>query len=326
MKICVYGAGAIGGHLAARLAKAGESVSVIARGAHLKAMQERGLTFIGHDQRFTVHPLATDDPAKAGPQDLVIVAVKAPALPEAADRIGPLLGPETPVVFAMNGIPWWYFHQLPGPHRDRRLERVDPDGRIWRQIGPERAIGCVVYSANEVTEPGVVHNESARNRYILGEPDGTVSARCRHLSEALVKGGVEAPVAADIRAAIWAKLAGNVAFGPTAALTGATLDAIGKDPELNQLGRQMVAETAAVAAALGVKLGPELDRIMDPNLPRPAHKPSLLQDLERGRPMEIDGMLGTLQDLARLANVPTPQFDAVLALLQQRARMAGLYR
>ena len=326
MKICVFGAGAIGGHLAARLAHAGEAVSVIARGAHLRAMQQHGLRFIGKDMDFTAKLKATDTPAEAGPQDAVIVAVKAPALPEVAERIAPLLGPETSVVFAMNGIPFWYFYGQAGPHRDRRLDRLDPGSKLWRLIGPERAIGCVVYSGNEVVEPGTVRNTSGgRNRYILGEPDGSISERAKALSVALVRAGIEAPVTPDIRSEIWAKLAGNVGFSPVSALTLATLDKIGSAPDVLQVCRQLMTETIAVAKALGVSIATDLDRALDPKLPRPAHKTSMLQDLLLGRPMEIDALLGSVQDFGRLGGVPTPELDAMVALLTLRARVAGTY-
>jgi 2-dehydropantoate 2-reductase len=326
MKICVFGAGAIGGHLAARLAHAGEDISVIARGAHLRAMQQNGLRFIGKGLDFTARLKATDTPAEAGPQDAVIVAVKAPALPEVAERIAPLLGPHTPVVFAMNGIPFWYFYGQAGPHRDWRLDRLDPGGKLWRLIGPERSIGCIVYSGNEVIEPGTVRNTSgARNRYMLGEPDGSISERAKTLAAAFIRAGVEAPVTPDIRSEIWTKLTGNVGFSPVSALTLATLDKIGAAPDVLQVCRQLMTETIAVAKALGITVKTDLDRALDPKLPRAAHKTSMLQDIELGRPMEIDALLGSVQDFARLGGVPTPQLDAVIALLTLRARVAGTY-
>ncbi|HUN49757.1 MAG TPA: 2-dehydropantoate 2-reductase [Candidatus Sulfotelmatobacter sp.] len=326
MRICIFGAGAVGGHLAARLAHAGETVSVIARGPHLRAMQEKGLSFIGREARFTARVLATDTPAEAGPQDAVIVAVKAPALGEVAERIAPLLRPETPVIFAMNGIPFWYFHGQDGPYRGRRVERLDPGGRLWRLIGPERSIGCIVYSGNEVVEPGTIRNTSdARNRFILGEPDGSTSERARALSAALGRAGIEAPITDDIRTAIWTKLVGNVGFSPVSALTLATLDKIGEAPEVLQVCRQLMAETLAVAQALGVSVRLDLDRAVEAALPRPPHKTSMLQDMERGRPMEIDVLLAAVQDFARLTGVPTPGLDTILALLALRARVAGTY-
>ncbi|HYM33646.1 MAG TPA: 2-dehydropantoate 2-reductase [Candidatus Cybelea sp.] len=326
MRICVFGAGAVGGHLAARLAHAGEDVSVIARGAHLAAMRERGLRFLGKDQDFTAKVQATDDPAHVGNQDAVIVAVKAPALGDVASRIAPLLGPDTPVLFAMNGIPFWYFYGQPGRFQGKRLERLDPGGKLWRLIGPERSLGCAVYSGNEVIEPGVVRNTSAgRNRYILGEPDGSLSARAKVLSAALARAGIDAPVTPDIRTAIWTKLSGNVGFSPVAALTHGTLAQIGGAADVLQLCRRLMAEAIAVAKAHGVTVETDLDQATDSKLQRPPHKPSMLQDMERGRPLEIDALLASVQDFGRMADVPTPHLDGVVALLALRARVAGLY-
>jgi 2-dehydropantoate 2-reductase len=327
MRICVFGAGAIGGHLAARMARAGVDVTVIARGPHLEAMQRDGLRFVGKELDFTVTLRATSDPATIGPQDAVIVAVKAPALPDVADRIQPLLSAATPVVFAMNGIPFWYFYGLSGPHLNRRLERVDPDGKLWHVIGPERAIGCVVNSGNEVIQPGVVRNTSGRrNRFLLGEPDGSISERLRNLSAVIERAGIDVPVTTDIRSAIWSKLVGNVGFSPVAALTMTSLDQIGSAPDVLQVCRRLMTEAAAVAKAHGIIVDSDLDRAVDPTLPRPAHKPSMLQDLELGRPMEIDALLGAVQDFARMANVATPHLDDIVALVKLRARVAGLYQ
>jgi 2-dehydropantoate 2-reductase len=326
MRICIFGAGAVGGHLAARLAHAGEEISVIARGPHLRAMQKGGLRFVSDTADFIAKVVATDDPAEAGPQDAVIVAVKAPALQQVAERIAPLLGPQTPVVFAMNGIPFWYFYRHGGPHDGRRLERLDPGGTLWRLIGPERCVGCVVYSGNEVIEPGTVrHSSAVHNRYILGEPDGSLSERTKVLSAAFERAGIETPVTPDIRTAIWTKLASNVGFSPVSALTCATLEKIGTAPDVLQLCRHLMTETVAVAKALGVTVTTDLDRAVDPSLRRPPTKTSMLQDVERGRPMEIDGLLGSLQDLGRLYDVPTPRLDAVTALLTLRAKVAGTY-
>jgi 2-dehydropantoate 2-reductase len=289
-------------------------------------MQQSGLRFIGKDLDFFVSVRATSDPAAIGPQDAVIVAVKAPALPEVAVRIQPLLDPNTPVVFAMNGIPFWYFYGLSGPYQNRRIERVDPGGALWRLIGPERAIGCVVNSGNEVMRPGVVRNTSGRhNRFMLGEPDGSITERLKILSAALARTGIDAPVTADIRTAIWSKLVGNVGFSPVAALTMASLDKIGSAPDVLQVCRHLMAEAAAVAKAHGVTFEGDLDRAVDPRLPRPAHKPSMLQDLALGRPMEIDALLAVVQDFARMLDVPTPHLDGIVAILKLRARVAGLY-
>ncbi len=324
MKICIYGAGAIGSYLGGGLARSGVEVTLIARGAHLEAMKTNGLTLLIDGERRAVRLRCTDDPADVGPQDHVIITLKAPSLSGVVDRLQPLLGPETSVVEAMNGIPWCYFYRLQGPWEDRRLESVDPGGRLWDLIGPERAIGCVVYPACEIVEPGVVRHVSG-NRFILGEPDGSKSQRCRKLSHAMVEAGFSAPVRPRIRDAIWVKLWGNLSFNPISALTHATLDVIATDPGTRGLARNMMLEAQAIAERLGVRLGIGVDKRIEGAASVGTHKTSMLQDLERGRPMEIDALVTVVQEMGRLAEVPTPFIDAVLALVRQRARVAGCY-
>ena len=226
MKICIYGAGAIGGFLGAALARVPEvEVTLIARGPHLAAMRENGLTVTDRGEAFTVHPAATEDPAEAGPQDFVVVCLKAHQAWHAADRMAPLLGPETAVATCQNGVPWWYFHRLDGRFEGIRLASVDPGGRQWAAIGPERAIGCVSYAAAEITAPGVIHNVFG-DKFVLGEPAGGVSERCRRLSAAIESAGLKAPVLERIRDEIWMKLWGNLCFNPISALTRATLEEV----------------------------------------------------------------------------------------------------
>ncbi|MBI4183729.1 MAG: 2-dehydropantoate 2-reductase [Proteobacteria bacterium] len=325
MKLCIYGAGAIGGLLGAELALAGAAqVTLVARGPHLEAMRGRGLTLI-RDGRTRVAPVrATDDPAGLGPQDYVIVALKAHSGPAVVERMRPLLGPGSAVVTAVNGLPWWYFYGLEGPWRDRRLESVDPGGRQWAGIGPERAIGCVVYPAAEVTEPGVVRHIEG-DRFTLGEPDGSRSERVVRLSEALVAAGFKAPVRPRIRDEIWLKLWGNLSFNPISALTGATLDAICADPGTRAVARAMMVEARAIAERLGVRFAIDVEKRIDGAAAVGAHKTSMLQDLERGRPMEIDALVGVVQELGRMTGLPTPTIDVVLALVRGRAAAAGCY-
>jgi 2-dehydropantoate 2-reductase len=286
MKICVYGAGAIGGLMGAHLAKGGADVTLIARGEHLAAIRARGLAIIGPEERFTVSPWATDDPAEAGPQDFVIVALKAHAVPGIAHAMAPLLAPATSVVMAVNGVPWWYFHGLEGPLKDRRLPIVDPGEAQWQAIGPGRVIGCVVYPAAEIRAPGeITHIEG--DRFTLGEPDGTKSERALALSRALIKGGLKAPVKPDIRTEIWVKLWGNVAFNPLSALTGATLRGLCEDPGTRAIVRQMMQEAADVAGRLGIAMPISLDRRIEGAAAVGEHKTSMLQDFERGRPIEL---------------------------------------
>ncbi len=324
MKICIYGAGAIGGHLGVELALAGMDVTLIARGPHLQAMQKNGLRLLIGDADKIAHPRCTDDPFEAGPQDFVIVTLKAPSAVAIAGKMAPLLGPDTAVVTASNGIPWWYFYNLQGPLRDYQLTSVDPDGKQWELIGPERAIGCVVYPACEIIEPGVIRHVSG-DRYVLGEPDGEKTDRVQKLSEALINAGFKAPVRPQIRNEIWVKLWGNLCFNPITALTHATLDVVATDPGTRQLAREMMLEAQAIGEKLGVRFGIDVDRRIDGAAAVGAHKTSMLQDLERGRSMEIDALVTVVQEMGQLTEVPTRKIDIVLALIQQRARAAGLY-
>ncbi len=324
MRICIYGAGAIGGYLGVQLALAGEEVTLIARGPHLAAMQKNGLKLLIGDEERVAQPRSTNDPAEAGPQDYVIITLKAPSVPGIVDLIQPLLGPETAVVTAVNGIPWWYFYQLEGPWRDYRLKSVDPGGQQWEKIGPERVIGCVVYPATEVSEPGVIQHIDG-NRFSLGEPGGEKSERVRQLSKALNKAGFKAPIRAQIRNEIWVKLWGNLTFNPISALTHATLDVIATDPGTQTVVRAMMLEAQTIGEKLGVRFGVDIDRRIAGAAAVGAHKTSMLQDLERGRSMEIDALLTVVQEMGRLVEVETPTIDVVLPLIQQRARVAGCY-
>lgn len=325
MRICIFGAGAIGGYLAVELALAGHAVSVVARGPHLRAIQAQGLTLRIGGREKTARLAASHDPADLGVQDYVICALKAQQAYEQAERFAPLLGPRTAIVTAMNGIPWWYFYREGSAFEGRALDSVDPGGRQWRCLGPERAIGCVVDPACEVVAPGIIeHHEFSR--FTLGEPAGGQSDRVVALSEALRAAGFEAPVRDGIRWNIWLKLWGNVCFNPIAALTHATLDRITSEPALRALCVAMMLEAKAVTEALGIRIP---DAMLDRRLAKAGavtgHKMSMLQDLERGRGMEIDALVTVVQELARLVAVPTPTIDAVLALAQERGRQAGLY-
>ena len=324
MKIAVFGAGAIGGYLAVKLHQAGADVSVIARGPHLAAIREHGLTLKSEGESVTVRIPATDEADEAGRQDFVVVTLKANGLSAAAPEIAKLMDPGTALVTGINGIPYWYFHGLEGPWRDRIVESVDPDGKLSRLLPPRQAIGCVVYPAAEVTAPGVIEHTYG-NRFTLGEPDGSKSARVEALSQMLVKAGLKAPVRTNIRDEIWVKLWGNLAFNPLSALTASTLDRLAFRPDLRAVARAMMEEAAAVAEALGAKFAVSIDKRMDGAGEVGAHKTSMLQDLERGRPMEIDALLGAVVELAELTGKPTPLCRAILALVRERARQAKSY-
>jgi len=323
MRVCVYGAGAVGGHIAGRLAKGGVEVSLVARGAHLAAIQAKGLRVEAKDGNMLVHPAASGDPRALGRQDAVIVAVKAPSLPQVAAGIDPLLGHDTPVIFAMNGIPWWYFHASDGPLDGTRLPRLDPDGAIWDTVGPNRAVGAVAYTACTVTAPGVIHVENPRNRLILGRPDGRSDPRIETLAAALRAGGLEVEVTGRIRDAIWAKLLMNLMGGSLGILTASAMKDAFSNPAVASAAAAMAREGAAIARALGCNPGdPEAGL---PRLAASTHKQSILQDLERGRSMEVDALLLVPLELARLAEIPTPILDLIVGLAMQRARAAGLY-
>jgi len=324
MKIAVFGAGAIGGYVAAKLHQGGADVSVIARGAHLRAIQANGLTVKSNGQTVNARLPATDKAEDAGLQDYVIVTVKANALPAAAAEIAKMMGPNTVLVTISNGIPYWYFYGLDSPWRDHVVESVDPGGRLFRLLPPHQVVGCIAFHAAEVKEPGVIEHTYA-NRFSLGEPDGSKCARAEALSQVLSNAGLSAPVHANIRDEIWLKLWGNLAFNPMSALTGLTVDQLAFRPDLRAAARTLMEEAATVAEALGARFTMSVDQRMDFTGSVGAHKTSMLQDLERGRPMEIDALLGAVVELARLTEKPVPLCAAVLAMLRGRARQAGLY-
>ncbi|MES2713366.1 MAG: 2-dehydropantoate 2-reductase [Pseudomonadota bacterium] len=325
MRLCVFGAGAIGGLMAAKLAAKGDvEVTVIARGPHLAAMQARGLTLRSDGQEIVTHPRCVATAAEAGPQDYVLVTLKANALPTAAAQIAPLIGPETTIVSAVNGIPWWYFHAHPGPHEGHRLRSVDPDGAVWSLLPPERTIGCIVYPAAEVPEPGII-DHSYGDRFTLGEPDGSRTPRIAALSEALIAAGFKAPIRPKIRDELWVKLWGNLAFNPISALTAATLDVLTADAGQRGVARAMMLEAQAIGEALGIRFAIDVDKRIAGAAEVGAHKTSMLQDLERGRPMEIDALLGVIVELGELTGLSAPICATVLALVRARARSAGCY-
>jgi len=325
MKIGIYGAGAVGGYLAVQLALAGHEVTCVARGEHLAAMKANGLKLRIGDEERVAKMNCTDDASEAGPQDYLIVALKAHQAYDAAERFVPMLGPDTPVVTAMNGVPWWYFYKLPGKFENHRLESVDPGGWQWKTLGPWRAIGCVVYPATEIVEPGVIQHKYG-DKFTLGEPDGSISERSERLSAALEESGLRAPVRDNIRDDIWIKLWGNLCFNPISALTGATLDIVATDTATRILARCMMLEAQTVGEELGVHFRVDVHRRINGAAEVGAHKTSMLQDLERGRPMEIDPLITAVQEMGRLVGVETPYIDSVLGLIQQRGRVLGLYR
>ena len=325
MKICIFGAGAIGGYMAVKLVQAGADVSLVARGPHLAAMRDNGLTLIEEDgQETNVAVRASDDPAELGPQDYVIVTLKAHSVPPVVAKMQPLIGPNTTIVSGVNGVPWWYFHGLEGPYEGTRLASVDPGDAQWNGFGPDRVLGCVVYPAAEVIRPGVIKHIEG-NRFSLGEPDGSKSERATALSQALAAAGLKAPVRPRVRDEIWVKLWGNLSFNPISALTHATLDVLCTDPGTRSVARGMMVEAQEIAEKLGVKFPIDVDRRIDGGAAVGAHRTSMWQDLDAGRPMEIDALVSAVQELGTLTQTPTPTIDTVLALVQLRAKTAGLY-
>lgn len=325
MRICIFGAGAVGGHLAARLAAAGKDPLVIARGAHLQAMLKSGLSLKIGDQEISGPVRCSDDPFSQDPQDIIITTVKSPALPGVAQALAHLCHSDTAVVYALNGIPWWYFYGLD----DRKLPLLDPHAALWEKVGVRRTIGCVVYSANEIVEPGIVLNRSPnRNRFILGEPDGTITGRVTAIADALTQSGLEAPVSLAIRSDIWRKFTtGNLTLSTLATLTQSSVDFLLAHEDMRSLAENVASEGVALAKALGVDMS-DYDYVasLDPdNVPK-GNRPSMLQDLERGRPMEIDSFVTVVQEMSRMTSTPMPAFNSVAAILKTRAASAGLWK
>ena len=306
--------------LAARLEAAGTKVSVVARGAHLAAMQQRGLTLETAAGTITTHPRVAADPASIGPQDYVFVTLKAHSLQPALPQLATLIGPATTIVAGVNGLPWWYFYASEGPYRDRRIAAVDPDGALWDGLPPAQTLGCILYPAAEIAAPGVIRH-SFGDRFSLGEPDGTRSERAERLSRLLIAAGLKAPVRPRIREELWVKLWGNMAFNPISALTTATLDVITGDPGSRAVARAMMLEGQAVAEALGIRFAIDVDKRISGGAEVGHHRTSMLQDLELGRPLEIEALLGAVVEVAGWVGVPAPLSTSVLALVRQRAAM-----
>jgi 2-dehydropantoate 2-reductase len=320
MKIAIVGAGAIGGYLGARLSAAGEDVTFIARNRNLQAIRAQGFRLILEDGSTLHAPAAraVQDPAEAGPQDAVLLTVKAHQVQDLLPGLRGLFGPDTAVVSLINGVPWWYFHRLAGPWEGRQLESVDPGGVIAAHIEPARVIGSVVYPAAELVEPGLVRVIEG-NRFTLGEPDGSRSERVERLSQALMKASFKAPVSKDIRSEIWVKLWGNLSFNPISALTHATLEQICSFGPTRELAARMMREAQAVGEALGVEFKISLDKRIAGAQAVGAHKTSMLQDVEAGRALELEALVGAVVELGRITGQPVPTVEAVLAL----ARLLG---
>lgn len=322
-RIAIAGAGAIGGWLGARLAAQGHTVSLLARGAHLAAIRRDGLRLESKGETFVAKGPASDDPRDLGPQDYVILGFKNTAMPAAAPTLAPMLGPDTAVVSVMNGVPWWFFARTGSPFAGRRIESVDPDGTIGAALAPERIVGGVVNGSFALAAPGVARHVSGGLAEI-GELDGSRSPRLDRLAQALEAAGIPTRVSTDVRRTVWMKLLGNVVFNTTGALTGATADRIIDDPGMRRLCTQAMQEAIDLGRALGVQLEVDIDERISSTRALGAIKASTLQDVEAGRPLEIDALIGAPVELAGWVNRPVPTLTAIETLLRMRASVLGL--
>ena len=329
MKICIYGAGAVGGLIAAWLSRSGNEVSVVARGAHLEAIRDQGLRVRSGERTETFRVQAESDPKKLGRQDYVLVTVKAQGLTEVAERVGPLLGKDTSIVTAMNGVPWWFFDRLDfhgGPTgAEQRLESLDPGGRLSRAMPTERIVGCVIHLAASTPEPGLVSHNMGR-KLILGEPGGRNGERTEHITHALKHAGFEVIVSGMIEKDFWVKLLGNVSFNPVSALTLCTSDRLMENEPVKRYMVAIMREVLAIGRAVGVDADIDPEARMDMARALGKFKTSMLQDLEAGRPLEIDGLLAGTLEIARKAGVSAPYTESLYGLVRARAEATGQYQ
>lgn len=323
-KICVFGSGAVGSFLAASLANAGLPVQAIARGPQLDAIRRQGLRILLSSGEFTANVAATDRPDDLGPQDLILVAVKAPTLSHAASMMKPLLHPKTVVVCFINGIPWWYFHAHGGADDGRRLPVLDPGGVIWDTLRPERTIGGVIYCPCAVIEPGTIKVANVGHRFEIGEPGGAISERLQDVAAVLRAAGLTVETRSHIRDDLWNKLTLNLATGPLAILSGSPQNKLHADPACASAMRVVMREGIAIAAAMGIRVTVDMEKHLS-NMAMSTHKPSILQDLERGRPMEVDALYTVPLEMGKRNGVVTPLFELLTALVKLRAANTGLY-
>jgi 2-dehydropantoate 2-reductase len=324
MRVAVLGAGAIGAYVGAALARGGADVQLVARGPNLEAMRREGIRVNSPRGDFAAHPPATDDPREVGPVDVVFLGLKANCYATAGPLLEPLMHDETAVVAAQNGIPWWYFHGLNGRLGGRRIETVDPDGAVSRVIPPHRAIGCVVYAGTELEEPGVVRHLEG-TRFTIGEPDGSLSERCKRFSEAMIAGGLKCPVeTTELRNEVWVKLMGNVAFNPLSALTRATIAGICRYQPTRRLVEAMMRETLDVARAVGARPSISVERRLAGGEKVGEHRTSTLQDLEAGKPLELAAIIDAVVELAEVTGVEVPSLRATAAASGLLAQTQGL--
>tara|TARA_B100002003_G_scaffold120915_1_gene111596 strand:- start:8 stop:976 length:969 start_codon:yes stop_codon:yes gene_type:complete len=317
MKICIVGAGATGGYLGFKLINAGFDVSLVARGTHLKAMKHSGLTVIENDKEISCFPKCSESMSDLGKMDYIFITLKAYSIPGLVNEISTMFKENTAVITAYNGIPWWYFFNIEGPFKNYRIKCIDPNNIQWNTITPERIIGCVVYPATEIIEPGVIKHIEG-NRFSLGEPEGIQTDRILTISKALVKAGIKAPIRSNLREEIWIKLIGNLAFNPLSVITGKTLDILASENEYRAIAYDAMEEASLIINQLGIKLKISIDQRIEGAAKVGAHKTSMLQDYEKGKELELDSLVVSIKEIGNLLSIKTPTIDKILYEVEKK--------
>ena len=317
MKICIVGAGAIGGYLGFKLINAGFDVSLVARGTHLKAMKHSGLTVIENDKEISCFPKCSESMSDLGKMDYIFITLKAYSIPGLVNEISTMFKENTAVITAYNGIPWWYFFNIEGPFKNYRIKCIDPNNIQWNTITPERIIGCVVYPATEIIEPGVIKHIEG-NRFSLGEPEGMQTERILTISKALVKAGIKAPIRSNLREEIWIKLIGNLAFNPLSVITGKTLDILASENEYRTIAYDAMEEASLIINQLGIKLKISIDQRIEGAAKVGVHKTSMLQDYEKGKELELDSLVVSIKEIGNLLSIKTPTIDKILYEVEKK--------
>ena len=317
MKICIVGAGATGGYLGFKLINAGFDVSLVARGTHLKAMKHSGLTVIENDKEISCFPKCSESMSDLGKMDYIFITLKAYSIPGLVNEISTMFKENTAVITAYNGIPWWYFFNIEGPFKNYRIKCIDPNNIQWNTITPERIIGCVVYPATEIIEPGVIKHIEG-NRFSLGEPEGMQTERILTISKALVKAGIKAPIRNNLREEIWIKLIGNLAFNPLSVITGKTLDILASENEYRTIAYDAMEEASLIINQLGIKLKISIDQRIEGAAKVGAHKTSMLQDYEKGKELELDSLVVSIKEIGNLLSIKTPTIDKILYEVEKK--------
>ena len=317
MKICIVGAGATGGYLGFKLIKAGFDVSLVARGTHLKAMKHTGLTVIENDKEISCFPKCSESMSDLGKMDYIFITLKAYSIPGLVNEISTMFKENTAVITAYNGIPWWYFFNIEGPFKNYRIKCIDPNNIQWNTITPERIIGCVVYPATEIIEPGIIKHIEG-NRFSLGEPEGMQTERILTISKALVKAGIKAPIRSNLREEIWIKLIGNLAFNPLSVITGKTLDILASENEYRTIAYDAMEEANLIINQLGIKLKISIDQRIEGAAKVGAHKTSMLQDYEKGKELELDSLVVSIKEIGNLLGIKTPTIDRILYEVEKK--------